>query len=182
MNPIKTIWSVLGALAILTTASTFSAHHEKGEAKAMTIVGSYITEGGKTNPLYAGDITKQRIWLDYIDAHNDRDLEKISGTNADDWEGYVDDGAVIKGNEAHMTFLDEWFKSSANPNWTVRWMIANGGENDDGVGEDWLTTGNDITFLDDDGNEVKQHHVHDVQFAGNKIKRINVYSRSAPAE
>jgi len=61
-------------------------------------------------------------------------------------------------------------------------MIANGGENDDGAVEDWLTTGNDITFLDDDGKEVKQHHVHDVQFVGNKIKRINVYSRSAPAE
>ncbi len=61
-------------------------------------------------------------------------------------------------------------------------MIANGGENDDGAVEDWLTTGNDITFLDDDGTEVKQHHVHDVQFVGNKIKRINVYSRAAPAE
>ena len=51
MNRMKTLWSVLGALAILTTASTFGAHHEKGEATAKTIVGSYITEGGKTNPL-----------------------------------------------------------------------------------------------------------------------------------
>ena len=182
MNRITTAWSVLATLAILTTGSAFAAHHEKSEAKTKTIVGSYITEGGKTNPLYAGDIARQQIWLDYIDAHNNRDLEKIIGANADDWEAYADDGTVIKGNEAHMTFLDDWFKSSANPNWTVRWMIANGGENDEGVGEDWLTTGNDITFLDDDGNEVKQHHVHDVQFAGNKIKRINVYSRAAPAE
>ena len=34
MNRIKTVWSVLGALAILTTASTFGAHHEKGESAA----------------------------------------------------------------------------------------------------------------------------------------------------
>ena len=34
MNQIKTVWSVLGALAILTTASTFAAHHEKGESAA----------------------------------------------------------------------------------------------------------------------------------------------------
>ena len=31
MNRIKTVWSVFGALAILTTASTFAAHHESGE-------------------------------------------------------------------------------------------------------------------------------------------------------
>jgi len=34
MNRIKTVWSVLGALAILTTGSTFAAHHEKGESAA----------------------------------------------------------------------------------------------------------------------------------------------------
>ena len=32
MNRMKTLWSVLGALAILTTGSTFAAHHEKGES------------------------------------------------------------------------------------------------------------------------------------------------------
>jgi hypothetical protein len=41
------------------------------------------------------------------------------------------------------------------------------------------STGNDITFTDAEGNEVKENHVHDVQFVGNQIKRINVYSRPA---
>ena len=58
-------------------------------------------------------------------------------------------------------------------------MIANKGANDDGSMEYWLTTGNDISFKDEDGNEVKQNHVHDVQFVGDQIKRINVYSRPA---
>ena len=31
MNRMKTLWSVLGALAILTTGNTFAAHHESGE-------------------------------------------------------------------------------------------------------------------------------------------------------
>ncbi len=48
--------------------------------------------------------------------------------------------------------------------------------------EHWLTTGNDITFTDGEGNEVKENHVHDVQFVGNQIKRINVYSRPASDE
>ena len=34
MNRMKTLWSVLGALAILTTGNTFAAHHEKGESAA----------------------------------------------------------------------------------------------------------------------------------------------------
>ena len=40
----------------------------------------------------------------------------------------------------------------------------------------------DITFADGGGNEVKENHVHDVQFVGNQIKRINVYSRPASEE
>ena len=120
--------------------------------------------------------------MDYIQAHNDRDLEKIAEINADDWEGYVPDGSVIKGNAAHIEWLTEWFASSDNPKWEVQWMIANDGADDEGATETWLTTGNDITFNDADGNEVTEHHVHDVQFVGNEIRRINVYSRLSPKE
>ena len=172
--------TVLTALVLTLVSLSHAGHHEKGEAKAKTVVGSYITETGKTNPLYAGDISRQQIWLDYIEAHNDKDLKKIAEINADDWEGYGDLGEIIKGSDAHLEFLDEWFKSSANPQWTVRWMIANGGANDDGVMEHWLTTGNDMTQIGDDGKAVKQNYVHDVQFVGNKIKRINVYSKPGP--
>jgi hypothetical protein len=61
-------------------------------------------------------------------------------------------------------------------------MIANDGADDEGATETWLTTGNDITFNDADGNEVTEHHVHDVQFVGNEIRRVNVYSRLSPKE
>ena len=57
------------------------------------------------------------------------------------------------------------------------WMIANDGATNGGATETWLTTGNDFTFNDADGNQVTEHHVHDIQFVGNKIKRINVYAR-----
>ena len=177
----KIVIALTGALLALVTTA-YAGHHEQGETKAATVIGSYTTDAGKVNPLYAGDTSRQQIWVDYIEAHNDRDLEKIAEINATDWEGYNENGELIDGNEAHIAFLDDWFKSSANPKWTVRWMIANGGENDEGVMEDWLTTGNDITFVDDEGNQVKEHHVHDVQFVGRKIKLINVYSRPAQAE
>ena len=32
-------------------------------------------------------------------------------------------------------------------------------------------------LIDEEGNETLEHHVHDIEFAGDKIKKINVYSR-----
>ena len=56
-------------------------------------------------------------------------------------------------------------------------MIANKGENEEGVMEEWLTTGNDIKFVDEAGNEVTEHHIHDIKFENRKIKEIYVYAR-----
>ena len=46
MNRIKTVWSVLGALAILTTVSTFAAHHEGGEKAKINPTSSDLDELG----------------------------------------------------------------------------------------------------------------------------------------
>ena len=174
---------LLTALSLLLmTTITQAGHHEAEEAKAETIIGTVFSEDGAANPLVAGDTALQQIWVDYIQAHNDRDLEKIAAINAEDWVGYLPDGNIVKGNEAHIEFLDAWFKSSDNPRWEVKWMMANSGSSNGEAVEHWLTTGNDITFTDGEGNEVKENHVHDVQFVGNQIKRINVYSRPASDE
>ena len=173
---------LIGALSIFLSAGVMAGHHESGEMKKSVVIGSFVSDDGTSNQLVAGDTDKQQIWVDYIQAHNDRDLEKIAEINADDWEGYVPDGSVIQGNTAHIEWLKDWFGSSDNPKWEVQWMIANDGADAEGAAETWLTTGNDITFNDADGNEVTEHHVHDVQFVGNEIKLINVYSRLSPKE
>ena len=61
-------------------------------------------------------------------------------------------------------------------------MIASDGVDSEGATETWLTASDDITFNDADGNEVTEHHVHDVQFVGNEIRLIKVYSRLSPTE
>ena len=167
---------------LLLTTITQAGHHEAGEAKAETIIGTVFSDDGAANPLVAGDTALQQIWVDYIQAHNDRDLEKIAAINAEDWAGYLPDGNIVKGNAAHIEFLDAWFNSSDNPSWEIKWMVTNSGSSNGEAVEHWLTTGNDITFTDAEGNEVKENHVHDVQFAGNQIKRVNVYSRPASDE
>ena len=173
---------IVTTLSVFLSAGVMAGHHEAGEPSKSVVIGTFVSDDGTSNELLAGNTDKQQIWVDYIQAHNDRDLEKIAEINADDWEGYVPDGSVIKGNAAHIEWLKDWFASSDNPKWEVQWMIANDGADAEGAAETWLTTGNDITFNDADGNEVTEHHVHDVQFVGDEIRLINVYSRLAPRE
>lgn len=143
-----------------------------------TEIGSVLLdESSEMTPLFAGKISNQEIWLRYIQAHNDKNLDIIAEINADDWEGYTADGSVVKGSAAHIEILDNWFKS-ANPKWEVKWMIANAAKNNEGVVEQWLTTGNDYSDVDENGNEIFEHNVHDIMFVDGKIKKINVYSRA----
>lgn len=174
--------SLIAVLSIFISVAAQAGHHEAGEMKSAAVIGTVYSDDGTANKLLAGNTDKQQIWVDYIQDHNDRDLDGIATVNADDWEGYLPDGGVIKGNTAHIEFLKDWFASSENPKWKVMWMIANDGAANGGATETWLTTGNDITFNDADGNQVTEHHVHDIQFVGNKIKRINVYSRLSQKE
>ncbi|MCH1498830.1 MAG: nuclear transport factor 2 family protein [Akkermansiaceae bacterium] len=173
---------LIATLFMALSVGALAGHHESGEMKTSVVIGTLYADDRTANELLAGNTDKQNIWVDYIQAHNDRNLEKIAEINAADWEGYVPDGSVIKGNAAHIEWLKDWFSSSDNPKWEIQWMIANDGVDAEGATETWLTTGNDITFNDADGNEVTEHHVHDIQFVGNEIRRINVYSRLSPKE
>ena len=159
---------------ILISCSSSNQNQSSNETE---IIGSGTLENGKKVQIVIGDTNNEQVWIDYIKAHNDRDLDKIAEINADDWEGYTADGSVVKGNEAHIEILDNWFKT-ASPKWEIKWMIANAAENEEGVIVQWLTTGNDYTDVDENGNEIFEHNVHDVQFLNGKIKRINVYSRA----
>ena len=159
---------------ILISCSSSNQNQSSNETE---IIGSGTLENGKKVQIVIGDTNNEQVWIDYIKAHNDRDLDKIAEINADDWEGYTADGSVVKGSDAHIEILDNWFKT-ASPKWEIKWMIANAAENEEGVMVQWLTTGNDYTDIDENGNEIFEHNVHDIQFVDGKIKRINVYSRA----
>lgn len=141
-------------------------------------IGSALMDGtNEMTPIVVGNTDNQAVWLDYINAHNERDLDKIAEINAEGWEGYTAQGSVLRGTEAHIEALDNWFKT-ASPKWEVKWMIANAAKNKDGAMEQWLTTGNDYTDIDADGNPIFEYNVHDILFVDGKIKKINVYSRA----
>ena len=122
-----------------------------------SIIGSAIMDGTNSmTPLMIGETENQKIWLEYIKAHNDKDLDKIAEINAEDWEGYTADGSVVKGSKAHIEILDNWFKTT-NPKWEVKWMIANAANNEEGILTQWLTTGNDYSDVDENGKIGRAH-------------------------
>ena len=149
--------TLLSALATLFLINCANPTQDYANSKLAAVeIGSASMDGiDSMAPLVVGDISNQQIWLDYIQAHNNKNLKKIADINAEDWVGYTADGSVVKGNKAHIEVLDAWFQS-ANPKWKVKWMIANAVTNKDGVVEQWLTTGNDYTDVDENGNETME--------------------------
>ena len=146
---------------------------------AAASIGKQYFEDGSSKPLLAGSGANAQIWMDYIAAHNERDFEAIAAMNTDDFQGIAAHGEVVEGNAAHAAFLQNWV-ATENPRWQVRWVIANDGENADGVMEEWLATGNVVTTNGPDGAERRAYETIDVLFENGKIKMLNVASQTMP--
>ena len=142
-------------------------------------IGTQFFDDGSSKSLRAGDTASVQIWVDYIQAHNDRDFDKIVAMNADDFKGIAASGEVVEGSAAHTAFLGEWI-AAESPQWQVWWVIANDGENAEGKMEQWLATGNVVTTTDPDGAERRTYETVDVLLEGGKIKLLNVAAQSMP--
>ena len=144
-------------------------------------IGTQYFEDGSSTPLLAGDSANIQIWLDYIQAHNDRDFDKIAAMNAIDFRGVAAHGEVVSGSAAHTAFLQNWV-ATENPRWRVWWVIANDGQNSEGVMEEWLATGNVVTTEGPDGEPLKTYETVDVMLEGGKVKLLNVAAQTMPQE
>ena len=98
------------------------------------------------------------------------------GTNAPDFEGRAPNGAIVKGPEAHATFLKEWFATS-NPSWELNYVMASDVLQLDGTHDHWVTSSYTLTDTID-GKEVVSEELFDVQIENGKIKFILVRSRA----
>ena len=108
------------------------------------IIGHEFNEEGDKLNIISGDVGLTDMWIDYIRAHNQRNLDKIAEIDTDNIAVYRADGTVGKGVKTHIDVLSSWFEMS-NPNWKVIWMVTNSVQKVDGSVEHWLTTGNDFT-------------------------------------
>ena len=138
------------------------------------VIGFSTGENGERS-----DITLESdvadVWVEYLNAHNDRDYSKISEMNSEDIEVWGPAGQYIKGNEAHIEFLKEWV-AATDVKWTPQWFINNSGENAEGKKVDYVTSGHQMTFTID-GEESYFYQIHDAVISEGKIINFNVYEQ-----
>ena len=146
---------------------------------AGTSIGKQYFGDDSSKPLLAGSGANAQLWVDYIQAHNERDFDKIAAMNAENFKGVTAGGEVVRGSEAQAAFLQDWV-ATENPQWAVWWVIPNDGENEEGGMEEWLATGNIITATGPDGTERKAYEAIDVLIEDGKIRLLNVASQTMP--
>lgn len=144
------------------------------------VIGHEFNEDGDKLNVTSGDVGLTDIWINYIQAHNQRNLDKIAEIDSDDIEVFRADGTVVRGVKAHIESLSNWFDDS-NPNWKVIWMVSNSVQKADGTAEHWLTTGNEF-FDTVEGEEIFINVIADVNFINGRIKRINIHNRAKEIE
>ena len=174
----QTVLMICGLLLVGCTNTTLDT---KDAAEAIEI-GSALEEGAtERTPVFAGDMSNQDVWKKFIQAVNDENLEIMSELVTDDIEIRGSGGAVIKGSKKYIDYCREWFKAS-DPDWQIRLMIANAGKNKDGNLDQWLTTSADYTDTDENGKEVLEQHMYDVNFENGKIKKVHQYAQKKSVE
>jgi len=171
--------ALLSICVLLLAQTSFAGHHEKSQEAEKTVIGYEIIDGERLD-IAAGEASNVDIWVEYVEAHNRRDLEKIDSMNADDFEGRAPNGIIVKGREAHAEFLKEWFERS-NPSWKFNYAMANDVIQADGSADHWVTSLYTVTETID-GKEVAREEMFDVQIENGKIKNIMVASRAVISE
>ena len=117
------------------------------------------------------------IWVEYIEAHNNQDMDKIMSMNSDSIYIQGPDGSKIFGKEEHKQRLGAWFEAE-NPKWEIYWAMPY-----DGVpsGATWIIAGHAMT-LTVEGKEVKRNTMIDGEIKDGKVRRFYVYNMNLPSE
>ena len=169
------LYTALMSAALISCQSPKEAPAQMADEP--TVIGYEYNEEGEKLNLIVGDLANAEVYLDYIQAHNDKNLDKIFDMNMEDFVIKATDGRVLHGRDNHKEALSAWFAAS-NPTWKVNWMVANTVQGRDGKNQSWMTTGVDVTETID-GISVLRHDVLDVNFVDGKVKELNVYTRKS---
>ena len=104
---------------------------ESEQSSEPTVIGYEFNDEGEKLNVIAGDAAITDIYLEYIQAHNDKDLSKISEIDMDNIVVRAANGAIINGSDSHTDQLDIWFNAN-NPSWKVKFMVANNVQGNNG--------------------------------------------------
>ena len=172
----KKIYSIV-ALSVILISCNNQQEKIQTETNGPVIIGSGYIEGlDGLYPIEAGDTSLIQKWEDYVQALNDRNKEKVAEMIANDVKVYNSNGTEINGIKALMENQSNLF-ATTNPKWKTTWMIANSGQNKDGIFEPYLTTGSELTEIIN-GDTTLRYLVIDTKWENGKLKLINAYTRA----
>jgi|TARA_B110000037_G_scaffold193079_1_gene227746 ketosteroid isomerase-like protein len=166
--------------AVQKVAASLSPDAEIVEAEVNNPAGYLSTADGRSD-VYDGDPSNLKLWDEYIDAHNKRDLAKIASMSHDSIAIWGPRGEYIKGAQAHSEFLSEWFENN-NPKWDPYFSYTMEVEGQDGQ---WVISGSDLS-LEVEGEVINASQIMDAFIKDGKVGAFYVYERAAtlpvPAE
>ena len=164
--------------AIQKVASSLSPDAEIIEVEVNTPAGYLSTANGKTDA-YDGDPSNLELWDQYIDAHNNKDLDVIREMNADSTQQFggfkVYDalGYVVDGADSHIERLRGWFEAE-NPQWNTFFSYTM--KVDGQIGE-WVISGHMLKTTVD-GEEKTVYDLADAYIEDGKIGAFWIYTRA----
>jgi len=135
--------------------------------------GFFLPEEGEKFVVASDSVTD--VWMRYIEAHNNKDINAIMAMNSDSITIHGPDGAVIEGKENHEMALNAWFPAE-NPNWKVYWAMPYKGVTG---GAEWIVAGHEVT-LTQEGQKNVQLHMIDAEIENGKVRQCYVYSKDIP--
>jgi hypothetical protein len=152
-------------LAILLTSCTATVEEPKGS-------GYWVVGDGEDKFINASDDYTD-IYMSWVEAHNEKDIEKVLSFETDNIRVDLPDGTFIEGKEAHSEALEGYF--DLNPELNVYWALPYVGLVSN---ETWIIAGQVENF---DDNQTRLL-MADAQFTEGKLSRVIFYEKAQPTQ
>ena len=163
------VWVVLFA-----SFAAQAGHHEA--AKEQVSIGMGLSMDAESKLVYAGSASLITIWQEWIEAHNDRDFDRIAAKNSDKFRVMPSNGQRIVGSDERRALLEGWIAGS-NTTWEIWWMTSNKTDNANCETEKWLSSCNMLTMTDARGMVSREFHQVDMQVFDGKLTSALISSR-----
>ena len=113
---------------------------------------------------------------EWLEAHNEKDIDKVLSYETDDVILDLPDGTVVEGKDAHRQGLENYF--SMDPELNLFWAMPYVGVIN---GEAWIIAGSVENLTTEEGQQSRLLMV-DAQFKEDKISRLIFYEKARPSQ
>ena len=137
------------------------------------IEGHGFWAGGEGDETFiAGPSETTDVYNQFMDAHNEKDMETIKSLMSEDIVIWHSDGSRVDGRDAHLEALQSWFDQT-NPTFNPFWGMPYVGVKN---AETWVIAAH-VTTQTIDGVESNSSQMLDLRITDGLVDLIIVYNR-----